>query len=32
MADKKIEAAIIFESFLPNALRQAVQYGGENED
>ena len=30
MADIKIEAAIIFEPFLPNAMRRALQYAGDD--
>ncbi len=30
MADKKIEAAIIFELFLPNALGRALDYAGDD--
>jgi len=30
MADIKMEAAIIFESFLPNALRRALQHAGDD--
>ncbi|MCH8073179.1 MAG: hypothetical protein IIA09_14630 [Proteobacteria bacterium] len=30
MADLKMEAAIIFETFLPNALQRALEYAGND--